>query len=392
MVTLPIDTEIKGSPESILGAAEWIGSTLRPGIEAGVDAFADARNEAGGDWRGDTGAAFEGAMGRAVRETESLRRAAGTVRSTFVDYAGSLDTCQDRMATIRSDARGAGLTVSGFVIEEPGPGPARPGDPPVDASQGQVDAYDRSVAAYNEHQDLVLVSNGLVERANDVLTDIERAWERVSAENRAMDGPGWAFQLTDVAGGLGGALMQVHVSALRGNARYFANLSADYLERLRTSPVTNAAQFYDDLGHWTRTGAGAADDAARAARLANIGRFAPVALGGALAIGGIFYDMHGPNQEGLGQAATSNLGGFAASVGTGALIGTAIGGPVGTVVGTVVGAGVGVFTSGMIDGLWENGGDVGDAFMAGVDSVVDTGEALADVGGAIVDGIGGLFD
>lgn len=389
---MPIDTEITGSPESIRSAAEWIGSTLRPGIEVGVDAFAGARNEAGGDWRGDTGAAFEGAMGRAVQETESLSRAAGRTRSTFIDYAGSLESCQDRMATIRSDARGSGLTVSGFTIEEPGPGPARPGDPPVDASQGQVDAYDRSVTAYNDHQALVVAYNGLVERADEVWTDVERAWERVSAENRAMDGPGWAFQLTDVAGGLGGALMQVHVSALRGNAQYFANLSADYLERLRTSPVTHAGQFYDDLDHWSRTGAGAADDAARAARLSNIGRFAPVALGGALAIGGIFYDMHGPNQEDFGQAATSNLGGFAASVGTGAAVGTLIGGPVGTVVGTVVGAGVGIFTSGMIDGLWENGGDVGDAFMEGLDSVVDTGEALADVGGAIVDGIGGLFD
>jgi hypothetical protein len=156
--------------------------------------------------------------------------------------------------------------------------------------------------------------------------------------------------------------------------------------------VPHAAQFYDDLDHWRSTAAGSADDLSRAARLANIGRFAPVALGGALAVGGIFYDMHGPNQESAGQAVTSNLGGFAASVGTGMLVGTAIGGPVGTVVGTVVGAGVGIFTSGMIDELWESGGDVDDALMAGVDSVVDAGEAIGDVGGAIVDGIGGLFD
>lgn len=389
---MSIDTEIKGSPESIRNAAEWIGATLRPGIEAGTDAFADCRNVAGGDWRGDTGAAFEGAMGRAARETEGLRTAAGDVRSAFTDYAGSLDTCQERMRTIRSDARAAGLTVSSHIIESPGDGPARPGDPPVDASQGQVEAYNRSVTAYNDHQGLVRTYNELVVRAGEVWTDIERAWDRVSAKNRAMDGAGWAFQLSDVAGGLGGALMQVHVSALRGNAQYFADLSADYLQRLRSSPVTNAAQFYDDLYHWNQTAAGAADDAARAARLANIGRFAPVALGGALAIGGIFYDMNKEDPEEFGQAATSNLGGFAASVGTGALVGTAIGGPVGTVVGTVVGAGVGVFTSGMIDGLWENDGDVGEAFMAGVDSIVDTGEALADVGGAIVDGIGGLFD
>jgi hypothetical protein len=43
-------------------------------------------------------------------------------------------------------------------------------------------------------------------------------------------------------------------------------------------------------------------------------------------------------------------------------VGTTIGG---TVVGTDVGARVGVFTSGMIEELWENGGDVGDAVLAG---------------------------
>jgi hypothetical protein len=159
--------------------------------------------------------------------------------------------------------------------------------------------------------------------------------------------------------------------------------------------VPNAAQLYDDLDHWTRTSASAADDAARAGRLLRVGKALPLATGGVLTGFGIWYDMeHG--DESAAQAVTSNVGGFAASVATGAAVGTLIGGPVGTVVGTVVGAGVGVFTSGMIDGLWESGGDVSDAFMAGVDTLADTGDALldgaSDVGGAIVDGIGGLFD
>jgi hypothetical protein len=391
--TVSIDTEITGSPASIRASAEWVGGTLRPAVTGGVDAFAGARTEAGGDWRGEAGAAFEGAMGRAVTAAEALREAVVSVRTTFQDYAGSLESCQQRMESIRADARSAGLTVSGFVIQSPGAGPTRPGTPPPDASQGQVDAHNSAVAAYDAHQDKIRAYNDLVARAEEVWADIERAWERVSAADRAMDGPTWGFNLTSVAGGLAGALVDVHASALRGNARYFADLSAEHLDRLRSSTrVPNAAQFYDDLDHWRSTAASSADDLARASRLANVGRFAPVALGGALAVGGIFYDMHGPNQESAGQAVTSNLGGFAASVGTGALVGTAIGGPVGTVVGTVVGAGVGIFTSGMIDELWENGGDVGDAVLAGADAVVETGEAIADVGGAIVDGIGGLFD
>lgn len=389
---MSIDTEITGSPSSIRASAEWIGSTLRRAVGEGLDAFADARTQARGDWRGETGTAFEGAMGRAVHTSEDLRRAASTVHGTFLDYAGELEVCQDRMEGIRTDARSAGLTVTGYVIQPPGPGPAAPGHPPDVASQHQVEAYNAAVTAYNAHQALVGVYNDLATRAQGVWSDIERAWERVSAQNRALDGPGWAFQLSDIAGGLGGALTSLHASVLRDNAKYFADLSADYLDRLRASTgVPNATQYYDDLDSWRATATGAADDAARASRLANVSRVAPVALGGFLAVGGVFYDLYGPEQESVGQAVTSNLGGFAASVGAGAVVGTAIGGPVGTVVGTVVGAGVGIFTSGMIDGLWENGGDVSDALMAGADALGDAGGAIADVGGAVVDGIGGLF-
>ena len=393
---MAIDTEITGSPGSIRAAAEWVGGSLRTAVESGTDAFADARTTAGGDWRGEAGSAFESAMGRAVQQSDNLRHAATEVRTAFSDYAGSLERCQDRMEDIRSDARAADLTVAGFTIESPGSGPARPGRPPADASQGQVDSYNSDVAAYNAHQEKVRVYNDLVTRADEVWSDIESAWERVSAKNHGMDGPGWVFQLSDVAGGLSGALLQVHTSALRGNAQYFADLSAEYLDRLRSSSrVTNAAQFYDDLDHWRSTAATSADDLARASRLASIGKYAPPALGGVLAIGGGFYDYH-VKGESAAQAITSNAGGFAASVATGAAVGTFIGGPVGTAAGAVIGAGVGVFTSGMIDGLFEYDGDVSDALMAGADSVVDAGGALVDagkdVGGAIVDGIGGLFD
>ena len=389
---MSIDTEITGSPASIRASAQWIRGTLATGIRAGVDAFADSRTEAGGDWRGETGAEFVAAMGRAARMSDDVLSGTRDVDAVFNDYASVLEVCQNRMQDIRTDARSAELTVSGFVVEPPGHGPPHPGTPPAEASQGQVDGYNSDVAAYNKHQEKIRAYNELVARAESVWADIERAWERVSAQNRAMDGPGWAFQLTDIAGGLAGALTDLHASRLRGSAKYFSDLSAEHLERLRaSSSVPDAARYYDDLDHWRSTGTNAADDMSRAARLANIGRFAPVTLGGLLAVGGIVYDMHGPEQEGVGQAVTSNLGGFAASVGTGALVGTAIGGPVGTVVGTVVGAGVGVFTSGMIDGLWENGGDVSDAVLAGADALADAGEAIGDVGGAVVDGIGGLF-
>ncbi|MDH6680594.1 hypothetical protein M2284_004823 [Rhodococcus sp. LBL1] len=64
---------------------------------------------------------------------------------------------------------------------------------------------------------------------------------------------------------------------------------------------------------------------------------------------------------------------------TGALAGAAIGTTVpglGTAVGAVVGVGVGLFTSGAIDSLYQNGGDVSDAIGAGFDAVGDAGAAV----------------
>ncbi len=391
-----IDTQIEGSPGSIRAAASWLSGTLKPAVEKGGDSFAAARRTAGGDWRGETGEAFVGAMARAVTQVDNVESRVSEVKGAFDDYAGSLERCQNRMKAIRADARGGGLTVSGFTIQSPGDGPPHPGEPPEAASTGAVGQYDAAVTAYNAHQAKVRLFNQLVERAGEVWDDIERAWERVSAKNRALDGPTWTFNLSSIAGGLAGAVLELQGSVLRGGAEYWDDLSKQYLDRLRnTTKVPNPAQFYDDLDHWTRTSTSAADDAARAGRLLKLGKSVPLAVGGVLTGVGIWYDMeHGG--ESAEQAVTSNVGGFAASVATGAVVGTMIGGPVGTVVGTVVGAGAGVFTSGMIDGLWDSGGDVGEAFMAGVDTLADTGDALldgaSDVGGAIVDGIGGLFD
>lgn len=391
-----IDTEIEGSPASIQAAGRWLERELAPAVDDGVDGMNDARREAASEWLGDTGEAFCRAMSRGTTQIERVRRAAATTGATFIDYAGTLETCQTRMSTIRSDAVAAGLTVTDKVIEDPGPGPARPSaTPSADAPAALIDSYNALVTRYNDHQLLIEAYNDLSTRAGEVWASIEQAWERVSAKDRSLDGASWTFTLSDVAGGLGGALAQVQSSALSTTSQYFKDLSDDYLARLaqhaRNGRIPNAAQFYDDLDTYTRMGAAADDGLSQASRLTRLGKAAPVALGGVLAIGGAYYDYaHGG--ESAEQAILSNGGGFAASLATGALVGTAIGGPVGTVVGAVVGAGVGVFTSGMIDGLFENGGDVTDAAMAGLDTVVDTGAALVDVGGAVVDGIGGLFD
>jgi hypothetical protein len=395
---MSIETEIKGSPASITKLATWISDELAPSLDDAADAMVTSRRSADGDWLGETGTAFVGAMGRGATQVDEGHTMTKGVGTTISEYASTLTGLQSRMSTIRDDARASGLTVSGYVIEDPGPGPADPGPPPEGGAPGAVTTYNGDVADYDAHQDKIRDYNRLSVRAQDVWDDLERAWERVSAKQRALDGPGWTFALSDMAGGFGGAAITYNASALRGTAQGYATNAQQHLARLRNMdsyPSRFAQQYYDDLAHYDEVVRNSSDDVARAARLARIGKALPLAAGGALAGVGIWYDMK-YNDESATQATASNVGGFAASVATGAVVGTAIGGPVGTVAGVVVGAGVGVFTSGMIDGLFEYDGDISDAAMAGVDTLADTGEALldgaSDVGGAVVDGIGGLFD
>lgn len=386
-----LDTEIKGSPSSVRAAAGWITGSLGPAVDRGVDALLDAGRTAGGDWRGDTGTAFADAMGRGAKQADRVQQLGAEVARAFEDFAGTLQRCQHAMADIRREASDAGLTVAGFVIQDPGPGPADPGAPPELSSQQQVDAWNARVEAWNAHQDKVRAYNRLGRRVEEVWQDLQAGYDDVSAKDRSLDGPGWAFTLSDVSGGLAGAALDLHSSILRADATYFSDLAQQNLDRLnRMERVVDPARHYDDLAHYQNLAATADDELDAASRFARLGKAGPAAFGGLLAVGGIAYD-HYAGGEGWDQAAASNLGGFGASVATGALVGTAIGGPVGTVVGTVVGAGVGVFTSGMIDGLWENDWDISDGLGAGVDALADTGEAIGDVGGAIVDGIGGLF-
>lgn len=186
--------------------------------------------------------------------------------------------------------------------------------------------------------------------------------------------------------------MEFNASSLRGTGSYFKSLSDTHLERaMKADPaVTGRMQWYKDLDDAKRLSS-AADDMIRSADdMKRTGKMMPLKAGGALAVLGIGYDIY--NGKDPVQATVSGGLGFGASVAAGAAIGTMIPVPVvGTAVGAVVGAGVGIFTSGMVDNLFE-GGDLGDAADAGIDAVKDTGGAIVDgvkdVGGAI----GGLFD
>ena len=313
-------------------------------MDSGADAMAGSVRAADGDWRGRTGDAFASAMRRGVTSVDDGHAMTRRVGTALADYSGSLSSLQARMSSIRAEARAAGLAVHGFVIEEPGSVAPHPGAPPQSASQGAVDDYDADVAAYNRHQELIRAYNVLAGLAQEVWDDVKRAWERVAAADRALDGQGWTFLLSDLAGGLAGAAIAYNASALRGTAQGFQAHAQREIARLRSTqsfPARYAQQFYDDLKYYDDVLKNTGDDVSRAARLARIGRALPLAAGGVLTGAGIWYDMK-YNDESAEQAVASNVGGFAASVAMGAAVGTMVGGPVGTVAGVIVGAAVGV--------------------------------------------------
>lgn len=387
---MSLDTEIEGSPIAIETAASWLRDDLAAGVEGASTALVTARRHVGNGWDGQAAAGFRGWSGEAVRSVDELSTGLGSVAVAMEGFASSLRTAQSRMAGIRASAGAAGLTVSGFLIADPGVGPAHPG---VVAPGAKVPAgHAAAGAGFDLHEARVRAWNVAVAAVEAVHAYVREASQRLQGDYRGLEGHHWFTAGGDLLGGLGGAVVQFQSSILRGTSDELLR-SARYYEDLAKNAdpaVVGPGRFYADLQHATTD----------VRRLEGLGRQAddldvrasgvPIKLGGALSVVGIGFDVAG-GKDPL-QAGAAGFGGFGASVAAGALVGTAIGGPVGTVAGTVVGAGVGIFTSGMIDGMFEHGGDMSEAFEDGVDSVTDTAQAIGDGIGGAIDDLGGLLD
>ncbi|QWZ09280.1 hypothetical protein KRR39_05705 [Nocardioides panacis] len=396
---MTLDTEIPGSPGSIESAAHWLSGTLAPSVSKASDALNSARGDAQSDWDGEAGSAFASTMRGASAKADDLHGAATDVARSLDSYAGSLRGAQDKMADIRDAASAAGLTVHGKVIENPGPGPTRPGPMALttDTPPSAIDAHDAAVKAYEAHQELVRAWNKAVAAAEAVWTDLKAGADRLSDKYRGLSGPQWVLTAADIAGGLSGAALEYNASALKQTSATFKAQAVRDLDRaLKTDPgAIGKTRWYQDLDH-ARGMSTSADDLARtASTVERSSKTMPLKLGGALAAAGILWDIHSGKDP--TEAVVSGAGGFLASIGAGAATGAIIGSfvpipGVGTAAGAIIGAGVGIFTSGAIDSLFENGPDVGQAAAAGWDAVEDTGGAIVDGVGAVGGAIGGLFD
>ncbi|MFS0895955.1 hypothetical protein [Mycolicibacterium litorale] len=290
-------------------------------------------------------------------KADGLAEAAAKCAQEFDDFASELERAQSEMRIVRENAANAGLTVDGFVINDP----------------SEADKYPAYATALNA----AAAAQSIEEIASDTLKNV---WSDISSK--------WFFVVGDLINGAAGTLIAAHSSTLLKQSKFLADESEKFLNLAKTAPPgTTAATVYRDFDA-SRALASSADDAAKAAASAEstAGRLG-LKVGGALAIGGIAYDV--VNGKDVDQAIVSGGVGFGASVLARAAIGTAIPVPVvGTAVGALGGAVVGIFASGAVDSLYQNGiGAVGTAIDDGASAVAEAGKAVGGLAEDVWDAI-----
>lgn len=389
---------VEGDPASVIAAGTWLEKTLATEVDAVVTALGEARRTAQSDWEGDDGRAFVERAGEARSHVQDLHGQLLDKGAGVVTLGRQLRGFQNEMESLRAEASGDGLRVTGNDVHYPSPIPPRPADIPAGTEMplAEAEAHNARVTAWNAHVQLTESYDRLFEQAEDVRSRWRGAYRDLADRYRGQTPAQMVLTAGDIAGSVAGALRVYQSSFNRGSATYWQQKAARDLEwarKLDPAAVGREA-FYRNLDDARNL----ADDSARALRAADdlerSGKTMPLKLGGALAVAGIGLEI--ANGKDPVQATVSGGLGFGASVAAGAMIGTAIPVPVvGTAVGAIVGAGVGIFTSGMVDNLFE-GGSVGDAASAGWDAVTDTagaiGGAVGDAAGAVGDTIGGWFD
>lgn len=401
-----IETRIEGSPASIRSTSTWLRGTLKSSTSTFADSAFLQRSRSESAWNDPAGDAFRTRVNAVAKAADTTSTEAGTVATNLDVLAKALEDAQTQMASALSIARAGGLTIDGTVIESPGAAPPDTGPAPTgaDATTAAIDAYDGRVAAMNAHNAKVTAWN----KASAIATQAEGDWE-TALTNAEQTWAGNAGNLATVGStfltATFSAALILKLAPILSKQSQFLKDGAMINRSHLSSMIKDGkwiggdkAHFYDLLDKSKSLDAQAiklAEDAKNVKFPKGLGR----GLGaiGVLTTGYAIYDDI-QNGESPAQAATSNgvgmLAAIGASAGSGALIGAAVGTfipipgvgtAVGVVGGAVVGTAVGIFTSGMIDSMWENGvdniGDVGDAMMDGLDEVGDTAKDIGNLAG-----------
>ncbi|NYD40530.1 hypothetical protein [Nocardioides panaciterrulae] len=383
-----LDTEAYGDPASCTRAAGQCGTVRTALQEAGSEV--DRARSLAGSWHGLAGAAFEGQASDTARDLHELGTRVQTLEHALTDFAGELTVVQSRLAHARQVAAAGGVSVAGTQITRPAP--------PDATSQGEVDAFNRRAAAWNEAVEIV---------------DGARAKEREAHQNladgiTASTGDGWLADLMqrlgflppDFADGvdLGGYAFGLGGLAFGATASILVNGRYGVFQP-RTGGRFGSPR---GLSFWQRLDAGRRGSSfhARPGMAAERGAWAKAGKFGGYAGGAVTALTAGWDQwqsdaddpslsdldrgtravtKGVSTGAAAWAGGEAGAWAGGA-IGTAICPGVGTVVGGVVGGVIGGAVGAFA------GSELGDWAMDGATDVVDaTADFLGDAGSAVGD-------
>lgn len=393
---MPIDTKIDGRPETIEAAAAWVRNSLAAAITDAVSQIYSVRNRADSGWRGAAAEAFRDKMTGAGRTGDDFSESAVKMAQTFDDTAADLRGAQREMERIRTEAASAGLPVNERTIQDPGPAPPAAGAAPTGeaATPVSVAAHDQAAQAVEAHARKVAAYQQAKIDADDVRVKWRASAEAITKVSNTTAAQAW-FSVTDIANSTAAAAAaQAHRSVLLKHSTALLNDANQAMRHISavhdgyTGIVTDRKGMYQNLDRArasTQAAGTAADDAAKATKL---GEKFTLKAGGALAAAGVVYEIsQGKDPV---QATVGGVASFGASVAVGAGVGSLIPVPVvGTAAGAIVGAGVGVFTSGMVDSLFENGVDeIGGAIEDGAKAVADVGSAI---GGGVKDAWNSVF-
>ncbi|WP_010541282.1 hypothetical protein [Dietzia alimentaria] len=365
-----IDTEIKGEPAGVRSLAADLRLVAAPTVSAVADALVDARRSAEDSWLSPAGSAFHSAVYDAIHPVDGLSTFLREAADGLELLAGELEQAQRQMADVRTEASAAGLTVSGFAIEHPGPATPAPGPLATNAGSAAVAEHNYLVRAHDAQNRKIKAFTRAAGEAAEVRTNevnAASAWSDLVGDkhNRKLGFTPIGFGLDTAQG----------EAKLRGRKQLTRARDLSGLAKSMNAARPNLATLDERLAlsKATRTIIGEAADAQKAWRSSTQIGQTMARASGVLAVGGVAYDIAVLDKP-WHQAVVTGSASFGASVAAGAALGTLIPVPfLGTAIGAGVGAGVGIFTSGAIDHMFESKSfDVSDAVDAGWDELKGT--------------------
>lgn len=379
-----LGTYVDGSPRSLREVASFLDTSVAGGAGAYSESLRTALGRLREVWTGESGEALNQSLHKGRTSLIAIEEQAKARASDVRRLADELDAVLAALMDIRATARSGGLAVMMTTIYRPVL------DPRAMLGSAEYQRYLRQVDLWRWIKSTVGEAKARWDRAVESFSD---SWESSSSSLVGTTVELFSTAVTGSALAHKGYQLAAHrnlMSSLLESTRSHISASVDAEGKLRV-PRSRYYELVDQAEHLKVSAATADDTLKNGLRVGS--KLSKGLLG--LGIAGTGYAIYDDIQSGesVEQAVASNVGGFAAGMlagaGAGAVVGTIIGGPVGTVVGAVVGglvgAGVGMFTSGVIDHLFENASaTIASTLQAGFDEVANTV-------GAVGDAIGGLW-